>query len=163
MKLFVILLLSGYFLARENETELRGIEAPGKIISIWLRFLACAAAALIAGQTLRTSAGVFPAMPALLASAAAAVLLRARPACMLAGAFAAFWALRFESPTACLLAFAGEGVAILTVLFFSTGINDRMRRLPLPQAVKNQAGRLLLLLVTAALLLLLYQKIVQIL
>ena len=162
MKLFGVILLAGYFLAREREPFCHGKEALEKILAEWAVYLACAGISVLTGLILLWVTGDFQPAVILLVATLPAILFRGSPVCMIAGAATAFCVLKFPQLNQIAAALFCSEVAVHVLAFFYQGARERMTRLNVFPIEQKNSKRLLALFALAVLWALIYEKMVQV-
>ncbi len=161
MKLFGVILLAGYFLAREQEGSPQGKESLRAMIQSVAVYWLCAGLATASGF-LPTQAQLQPVV-ILFAALLPGILFKARPICFFAGAATAFCVLRWMPDlNRVAIALLCSEIAVLAAAFLYEGAWRRVWRLHAVPAGQKSLIRVLLLFSLSALLLLVYQKAVQI-
>lgn len=162
MKLFGVILLSGYFLARERELFQSDKKNIADLIRDWATYVACAGAAVFFGMVPMQDGRFQPAV-VLVAALMTALVFRARAVCVWAGAATAYCVLSlapdFNRLAVALL--AAEWGVLFTALFYQLA-RGRMRRLFTPAMTLGHLGALTLFFALATLLGLVWQKTIQI-
>ncbi len=162
MKLFVVILLTGYFLARDNEGLQPAGENLKRLLKSWAVYLLCAGLSAFAGLLLNKPGQGLNPLILFLAAALPAIIFRGRPVCMIAGAATAFCALRFIADGSYVAAaLMSVEIGALIVAFLYQGARVRMAQLYLPLLTQKASGRLFVLFSLAVLTALVYQKAVQ--
>lgn len=160
MKLFGVVILAGYFLAREREPY--GRNSLADLIRSWAVYVTSAGFTFFSGFILNGGAGGFYLFILLLAAALPVIIFRGSVVCMLSGAATAFCVLRLlpDFGKAAVTLLAAE-TAVLIVVFLYRGTRQRMTHFHVPALAQNSIGRLLLLFSLAVLLAAVYQKSIQ--
>jgi len=162
MKLFVVILLSGYFLARERELFQSGKKNAVGLVRDWAVYMACSGLAVFLGM-IPIQDGRFQPAVVLLAALIPAYVFQGRAVCAWAGAATAYCVLRL-APDLNLLAITllGAEFGVFIVAFFYQISRERMQRLFAPAMTRGHLGALSLLFVLTVFLGLVWQKAIQI-
>lgn len=162
MKLFGVILLSGYFLARERELFMPEKKESAGLLRDWAAYVACAGAAVFFGMV-PIQDGRFQPAVILLAAIMTALLFRARAVCVWAGAATAYCVLRFvpDFNRVAVVLIAAECAVFFIALFYQLA-RARMRRVFTPTLTLGHLGALSLFFALAVLLGAVWQKAIQI-
>ncbi len=167
MKLFGILLLSGYFLVREREMSLDEEKSPAFIFYNTLVYLACAVLAAAAGLIFSSCAAlnhraIWQPMAMLSVAALATFFFKRNPHFMMSSAFTAFWILYSAKSIAHFLIGAlCAGFVVFILQFLYLGMRERILRLHVPAAIRKGPARLIVLFALTLLFAFVYEKAVQ--
>lgn len=162
MKLFGIILLTGYFLAREKKNLAQPNESLKELLRVWAIYLLCAGLTFFIGIFLDAPGQGLNPLILFLAGTLPVVIFQGRPVCMIAGTATAFCVLSLmpDVSRAVLVLVWVEGMVLVTA-FLYRGARVRMANLYLPVPTQNTPGWLLVLFSAALLLAAIYQKAVQ--
>ncbi|HCM42201.1 MAG TPA: hypothetical protein DIS66_02665 [Candidatus Omnitrophica bacterium] len=161
MKLFGVILLTGYFLARERELFSSSKKEVAGLIKDWAIYLACAGAAVFFGMIPLQDMRWQPAL-ILFAAVMPALLFQGRAVCAWAGAATAFCVLRFAPDfTRVVIMLISAELAVLVLAFFYQGVRERMLRLFTPAPTRGHLGAWILLFALAVFLGLVWEKAIQ--
>jgi|GEM_PF-3513651 len=160
MKLFGVILLAGYFLAREQEGLLSRKEALRGLIRNTAVYWLCAGIATLVGGLSGPSSNLFQPVAILFAAVLPAIIFKGRPICFIAGAATAFCVLRLMPDVGgvAIALFSAE-VAVLVLALFYEGAWRRMGRLQPVFLNQKKSAKLFLLFALAVLMLLAYQSL----
>lgn len=163
MKWLGVILLSGYFLAREKEARNQSSEKTTTLLQDGMIFFACSVIAIVSGVFFwpLSREEFFPAI-VLLAAAIPAIFFKGRPVCMIAGAAVAFCVLRFMSNLSHIVMalICVDGLVLVTAFLYQSA-RTRMMYHYLPELTQKTTGRLLILFSLSVLLTVVYQKVIQ--
>lgn len=161
MKFFGVILLAGYFLARERELFFASKKEVAGLVRDWAVYLACAGAAVFLGMIPLQDSRWQPAL-ILFAAVMPALLFQGRAVCAWAGAATAFCVLRFAPDfTRIAILLISAELGVLVIAFFYQGARERMRRLFAPSPTRGHLGAWLLLFALAVFLGLVWEKAIQ--
>ncbi len=162
MKLFGVILLSGYFLARERELFSPRKKEISGLLQDWAVYLACAGAAVFFGIVPLPDMRWQPVI-VLTAALMPVLLFKSRAVCAWAGAATAYCVLNLAPDfNRVALALIASEFGVFVTAFFYQLLRERMRRLLTPELTRGHLGALSLLFALAVLFGLVWQKTIQI-